>query len=92
MIKIINHPRNAAPKELIEKPGRIHAAKINMSALIINKNMPRVTIVIGNVRMNKIGLTIAFILPEEKLLSAELNMSLCEFQEPHMMRIQDLKH
>ncbi len=53
--------KKATPNPLITKPSPIKDwASINVIALIIKINNPNVTIVIGMVKMIRIGLTIMF--------------------------------
>ena len=54
---------NAHPKFATSKPGVRKSANIIISALITNVKSPSVRIFTGRVRINKIGLIIAFIKP-----------------------------
>ncbi len=55
---------NATQKPLTAKPSRNLSANKMMQALMTNRNKPNVTIVIGNVRMTKIGFKSAFSNPK----------------------------
>lgn len=50
----------AIQKPLTAKPSKISPAKRMINALMTNKNKPRVTIVIGNVRSMRIGFKMTF--------------------------------
>jgi hypothetical protein len=55
MILISSEPRRAYQKPATANPSMKEAAKKNSAAFITSANKPRVSKVIGNVRMTKIG-------------------------------------
>jgi len=54
----------AVIKEFIYTPGTMYAASMTNPAFITNEKRPRVTIVIGKVRMLTIGLMNVFMIPK----------------------------
>jgi hypothetical protein len=72
-MKTINHPKNAALNELMEKPGSIHATKASMHAFNMSRNNPKERIVTGNVRMNNIGRIIAFTIPSRNAAMSKVS-------------------
>jgi hypothetical protein len=74
----INHPIIADPNDEIEKPGRIHATRAKIAALIIKRKRPRERIVIGKVRITRTGLTTAFSKPKRKAaIKRVIKVSMC---------------
>lgn len=59
-----NEPTSASRKPSTRNPSMKDAAKRNSNAFIIKMNNPRVTIVIGNVSMTRIGFMITFKTPK----------------------------
>jgi hypothetical protein len=60
----ITHPKSADQKEVIVKPGTIHATNKNNKAFNIRRNAPRLIIVIGSVSSTRIGRITAFKIPK----------------------------
>ena len=63
MIETINDPNNAPRNPSTLNPSINEAANIKSDALIMNINSPSVSMVIGRVRITKIGLTITLRTP-----------------------------
>jgi len=64
MIQYAKAPQKAAPKDVMSKPLTMVETSQNISALIMNVNMPKVKMLIGRVRIIIIGRITAFTSPK----------------------------